>query len=108
MRRAQQKQNEVLRTSAKELRHGRSNYNLHSCSGRCWWRGLVFFASQTDALEVTSIKGPRAKASGFVWLGFSGSMAGTSSSIRLERFEWQRDALHRAAELFDHYGSQVR
>jgi hypothetical protein len=37
-----------------------------------------------------------------------GSMAGASSSIRLERFEWQRDALHRAAELFDHYGSQVR
>jgi hypothetical protein len=36
------------------------------------------------------------------------SLTDASGSVRLERFEWQRDALHRAAELFDQYGSRVK
>ena len=37
-----------------------------------------------------------------------GSLTDASGSVRLERFEWQRDALTRAAELFDQFGSRVR
>jgi hypothetical protein len=37
-----------------------------------------------------------------------GLLTDGSVSIRIERFEWQRDALHRAAELFDRYGSRVK
>jgi hypothetical protein len=49
------------------------------------------------------------KAGGFIMAWFlRGSLAGGAGSIRLERFEWQHDALHRAAELFDQYGSRVR
>lgn len=42
-----------------------------------------------------------------VWF-LRGSLAEGSGSIRLERFEWQHDALHRAGELFDQYGPRVR
>ena len=37
-----------------------------------------------------------------------GLLTDASGSVRLERFEWQRDALTRAAELFDQFGSRVR
>jgi len=30
------------------------------------------------------------------------------ASIRPEQFEWQRDALERAAELFERYGSRIQ
>ena len=29
-------------------------------------------------------------------------------SVRSERFAWQREALQRAADLFDQYGSRIR
>ena len=35
-----------------------------------------------------------------------GLLTDASGSVRLERFEWQRDALTRAAELFDQFGSR--